>query len=847
MRRLPRISRASAALVLLAASAARADFTDKISTSPIIIQDGFAPGGDMLPYGGQEFCCPTAATISLAYLAENGFTQLAPADPTTADELNLDQVLSGLMSTSATTGTPTVADITAGISTYLSAKGIASSDYTLTVTASPTIAQLSNLNQSGTVVDLIDGFYSSSGSGYTRNGGHSIALLDENGTAGGQSSPSSLLIDNPLPGALAPVADLSTSAVQSLNTISTTGGLTAYGALELNPSQYPSFWGSTQTVVETAIALTINPAEQTANTPSPAAWTLSAAQILNPNGGTLTVAAPIQPSSYGIDISTPGTVELQNTDASTGANTITAGTLRGDAASGAPFGTGGISLSSATLQISPTGNSSNISLSAVTVSGGQLVYSGGSVLNLDPPSGTSLTLQIGGNTNASTPNLFRGGNGTLVIAVAAGIANLGSTQQLQINGTAANLPTVTDGIVTPSIIGQDNDANASGDFLTYGSAGFARANYTEATVTPLTAATSTTVYDAEISQNIPAQTTASVYALKLGPVAITGGNSSTLDIGGGAILNGGTISAANLNFGSSEALIYASAAGGTINSNIQGSAGLTTFGSGALTLTSANHFTGGTHINSGTLIAANSTGSVTGTGAVTIAPNATLQINPGANAGGSGGATVSADATVLLNGGALSGSSTFDQGSYLLGSGTIAGAATFSGTIGNPATDFANDSYTGVEDIDFTAAVTMNDLAIYDWRLNALDSTPQQAGIDFSLLDFTSPGVNVKMGTSSSPINITLDLGPAVADPDSSNSFWSAAHQWTIATDAIGFKQLWYHWNFPSYSDGYFSLSNDSAVENLYLDYTPVPEPARMAMAAMLAMLIPRPRRTPVI
>jgi len=844
---MPRISRASAALVLLAVSAARADFSDKISTSPIILQDGFGPARDMLPYGGQEFCCPTAATISLTYLAENGFTQLAPADPTIADELNLDQVLSGLMSTSATTGTATVADITSGISTYLSAKGIASSDYTLTVTVSPTIAQLSNLNQTGTVVDLIDGFYSPSGSGYTRNGGHSVALLDENVTAGGQSSPNSLLIDNSLPGALAPAADVSTSAVQSLSTISTTGGLTAYGAVELNPSQYPSFWGSTQTVVETAIALTINPAEQSTNTPSPAAWTFSSSQILNPNSGALTVAAPIQSSNFGIDIATPGTVELQNTDASNGANTITAGTLRGDAAGGAPFGTGGINLSSATLQVSPTGNSSNISLTAATVSGGQLVYSGGSMLNLDPPSGASLTLQIGGNTNASTPNLFRGGNGTLVIAVAPGIANLGSTQQLQINGSSANLPTVTNGIVSPSIVGQDNDANASGDFLTYGFAGFAPASYTQATVTPLTAATSTSVYDAEISQNIPAQAIASVYALKLGPVAITGGNSSTLDIGGGAILNGGTISAANLNFGSDEALIYASAAGGTINSNIQGSAGLTSFGPGALMLTTANHFTGGTHINSGTLIAANSTGSVTGTGAVAIAPNATLQINPSATAGGSGGTTASADATVLLNGGTLSGASTFDAGSYLLGSGTIAGAATFSGTIGNPATDFADDSYTGVEDIDFTAAATMNDLVIYDWRLNALDAAPQNAGIDYSLLNFTSPSVNVKMGTSSSPINITLDLGPAVADPDSSNSFWSAAHQWTIATDAVGFKQLWYHWNFPSYSDGYFSLSNDSAVENLYLDYTPVPEPTRITMFVFIAMMIARPKRTHII
>ncbi|MGD0461721.1 MAG: autotransporter-associated beta strand repeat-containing protein [Tepidisphaeraceae bacterium] len=844
-------------LILISAGSASAQFTDKVTTTPVLIQDGFGPAGDNLPYGGQEYCSPTAASISLGYLGVNGFNQIAPTKPTTADELNLDRIMGGLMSTSATTGTAYVSNITSAIDTYLDAKGISPSNYALTTLSSPTMSQLTNLDQPGTVVDFICGYYDPSGSSYVRNGGHCVALLDQGVTAGGQIFPSTLVINNPCPGAFEPSADLASDSLQSLSTVPTTPSLSAFGSLMLDPNQFPGFWGTTRAVVETAIALTVNPSEESAKSPALATWTWNAPQTLNPSGGSLTVSAPIRSSgSYGLVLASPGAVELENTDASTGVNTVTAGTLSSDIDAGTPFGSGAISLSAGTLQLSPASGSSNVILSAANSSGSQLTYSSGCVLALNRDGNNSLAFEIGGNTNGSTANLLRTGNGTLVIAPAGGAADLGSSEQFIVNGSGGNLPSVTHGIVSPSIVAQNSDANSSGDFLTYGKSGFAKAAYTQASVTPITSTTASTVFDAQIPQTVPANTTASVYAIKVGPVTIGGGSSSTLNVGpqsagqAGVILNGGAISTTNLNFASAEGLIYASAAGGTINSIIKGSGGLTTFGPGPLTLTGANTFTGATHINSGTLVAANTSGSVTGTGPVLVAQNATLQINaPSAAAGGSGGTTVSSGATVLLDGGTLKGPSTFNAGSFLFGDGTIAGTTTVSATIGGSATDFAANPFNGVEDIAFTGPVTMNSSTIYDWRLSALDSAPADAGSDWSLLDFTSNST-VNMGTSSSPINVTLDLGPSVPDADSGNPFWSTSHQWDAAYDPDGFNNLWYNWNFPTYARGYFSLSYSPSVENLYVDYTanttatiPVPEPAAMSIFALAALLMPRPRR----
>ena len=174
-------------------------FTNEVITTPAIVQDTFGPAGNQLPFGGQEYCCPTAVAMSLDYLGVNGFNQLAPSNPTTANELNLVRVLGGLMGTDQLNGT-NLTGVETGITTYLQAEGISTSNFTLNVVNGPTISQMAGLNQSGTVVDTIFGYYYLSNGIYYRGGGHSAALLNQGVNTLGQSAPSTIVVNNPFLG-----------------------------------------------------------------------------------------------------------------------------------------------------------------------------------------------------------------------------------------------------------------------------------------------------------------------------------------------------------------------------------------------------------------------------------------------------------------------------------------------------------------------------------------------------------------------------------------------------------------------------------------------------------------------
>lgn len=271
-------------------STARAQFTNPVTTTPAFLQVGFGPAGDELVYGGQEFCVPTAAAMDLSYLGVNGFNQIAPSTPTTASELNLVQVISGLSGTDPLVGT-NYTQLVSGLEVYLAAAGIGTANYTLSVTLAPTVSTLASIDTPGTVVVLGTGFYDSSG---VRSGGHALALLATGVNALGQSSPNTIVVNNQLPYVTSTNADVVGNVLQYLNTIPTSGALTADGAFEMDPSQYPGKWTSSRMFVnEEATALTINPSEESVNDPTPAVWNLSTTQIINLNSGILPVLAPI--------------------------------------------------------------------------------------------------------------------------------------------------------------------------------------------------------------------------------------------------------------------------------------------------------------------------------------------------------------------------------------------------------------------------------------------------------------------------------------------------------------------------------------------------------------------------
>jgi fibronectin-binding autotransporter adhesin len=309
-------------------------------------------------------------------------------------------------------------------------------------------------------------------------------------------------------------------------------------------------------------------------------------------------------------INGPGQVTMSGTDNTyTGGTTVNTGTLLANMnGNGSPLSTGAVSLNGAILSLDPSATVGSGTPISYTLANGspstQLTYGGGDLINIKLGNETSVTATFGGASPTGSV-LNRINNGTLVIAPANGTAatNLGVTEQLRLTAT----PTITNGIVNTSIIGANDDTNASGDFLTYGATGFVLATYSAST--NLNTAGASAIFLASGSSTNTLTANATVYALNDGTQSIDAGG-HTLTIGdntaghqAGLILNGGSVSDGTLNFGNAEGTVYTSKAGASISANITGSGGLTTFGQGKLTLTGTNTgLTGGLNINEGTLV-----------------------------------------------------------------------------------------------------------------------------------------------------------------------------------------------------------------------------------------------------
>lgn len=71
-------------------------WTDKLTTTPSLVQTDFGRFGSRLPFNGEISCGETAIAMSLLWLGENGFTQVAPATATQADALALVRLFTGM-------------------------------------------------------------------------------------------------------------------------------------------------------------------------------------------------------------------------------------------------------------------------------------------------------------------------------------------------------------------------------------------------------------------------------------------------------------------------------------------------------------------------------------------------------------------------------------------------------------------------------------------------------------------------------------------------------------------------------------------------------------------------------
>jgi autotransporter-associated beta strand protein len=332
----------------------------------------------------------------------------------------------------------------------------------------------------------------------------------------------------------------------------------------------------------------------------------------------------------------------------TGATTVNNGMLlAAPAGNGTPIGSGNIALAGGVLSVSPTGSGAAVTITGASAVAGtstatigsQLTYSGGGTLALNRGTENSLTFLIGNSGDVGgqgTTIVARSGAGSLVIAPAGGTAatNLGVNEIFLENSTDPLVnPTITNGVVNTSIVGQNNDVNKSGDFLTYDTVkGFILATYGDTNFAAPSATTTELV-------NTPQAGLASQSVFGLNTFANIGlAGGSTLAIGNpgsgagqsgqaGLILNNGaTISGgAAIAFGTAEATIYTSAANASISTQITGTHGMTVFGPGTLTLSANNAISGTTSIFGGTLILTGDN-SGNGTGSTLIGQNSTLQL-----------------------------------------------------------------------------------------------------------------------------------------------------------------------------------------------------------------------------
>jgi fibronectin-binding autotransporter adhesin len=281
----------------------------------------------------------------------------------------------------------------------------------------------------------------------------------------------------------------------------------------------------------------------------------------------------------------------------------------------------------------------------------------------------------------------------------------------------------------------------------------------------------------------------------------TGGTTGSLAITGAVANVNGT--GGSLAFNRSDAITFGTA--------ITGAVGVQQKGSGNTRLTATNTYTGATAISGGTLLI-DTTGSINGTSAVSIATGATLKYN--SNTAYTGGA--------ITNNGTISGVGSLnvavalDSLTDVLAPGNSPGIQTYG----------ANQTWTS-----FT----------YEWETN--DFNTLTAGTTYDQIAITG---SLTLDGSSYALDILSLTGGNLAGlvPD----FSETNTQWTILTTTGGLSGfVGSEWaidpsGFQNAELGTFTLSADA--NNLYLNYTVIPEPSTYALLGLgLAGLLALRRR----
>lgn len=781
--------------------------------TPGIVQVDFGPWGQNLPGDGESYCGPTSIVMGLYWLSANGFTQVAPSTYTGQNDpaaVNLELVVAGLLGTSSETGTSSMD----GVTTYLAACGIAIAPDQNPSIANPDLdwivehvgPNVASNPESIVLAQFSVGWYStdqSDPSQWDNDGGHVLVPIG--------LTPEGLLLNNAYPASFYDVPNLPENAQQVVQIVPVPSGLTLE-YLDL-PSQdysqivsgnkgsngsYAVLWNASTWIIPSS-------ARPATRGYQPAIWTIDSPQVIDTNGGNLPVLAPLT-GAGGFSKGGDGVLLLTKPNRLSGTNIVSGGILASTQTSGAPFGTGPVILQGGGLQLGVDADGAVTATIASGEGATLAVDAEGGGLALSGTGGYAVT--IGGNTDGRTANVTRQAAGTLVVAPGGGTAALGSTQQVLVAGSGGNLLPVGNGIVAPWLLGQDSDAPGSGVFLDYDdTAGLEPAAVTLSSDVGIGSLPGDdTIYDVVDMRTLQGRATATVAALEVSGGEAAGPD-ATLTVGGrargdvaGVIMNGGTISVGTLAFGASEAVIYASNDGGTIDSALSGSGGLTTFGPGSLVLVgdSSTTLSGDVTVNAGTLVLSGAAGSPTGSGDIVVNAGATLQVT---GTGGLAGSTVTVGSSGILNmdGGTLASNVVItaignddypsDPGGILQGNGTIGGTVTVGGGV-QAGRDFGILTFGG-------AATFQEDAALY-WQLQGYHEDDENVplGTWWNVLTFNSP--DSVIGAEGAAVSMFVDFSKLDGDPDGGNPFWLKQRTWTFMTFPNGGGSGW--WTFANFS-----------------------------------------------